>query len=43
MPVMWVVRITALESLVAIAFCSPMMKHSSTTVKGTSKPSNVDS
>lgn len=32
MPVMCVLRITAFDSLVTIAFCSPMMKHSMTAV-----------
>ncbi|CPP87253.1 Uncharacterised protein [Burkholderia pseudomallei] len=35
MPVMCVVRISAFESFVMIAFCKPMMKHSRTTVTGT--------
>jgi len=35
MPVRWVVRISAFEGLVIMAFCSPMMKHSSITVAGT--------
>ncbi|MCY1549708.1 hypothetical protein D9M68_858920 [compost metagenome] len=34
MPVMCVVRISALEILVTIAFCSPMMKLSTSTVVG---------
>ncbi len=38
MPVIWVVRTSALESLVMIAFCRPMMKHSRTTVSGTKNP-----
>ena len=37
-PVIWVVRISALESLVISAFCKPMMKHSSITVSGTNRP-----
>ena len=39
MPVMCVVRISAPESFVIVAFCSPMMKHSSVTVTGTKKVS----
>ncbi len=34
-PVMWVVRISAWEILVIMAFCRPMMKHSTITVAGT--------
>ena len=40
MPVMCVVRISAPESFVIVAFCSPMMKHSSVTVTGTKKVSH---
>ncbi|MNN45578.1 hypothetical protein D3C81_1599210 [compost metagenome] len=43
MPVMCVVRISALEILVITAFCRPMMKHSSITVTDTNRPSTVDS
>ncbi|MNY80026.1 hypothetical protein D3C86_2209070 [compost metagenome] len=39
MPVMCVVRISALDTLVISAFCRPMMKHSTVTVSGTNKPS----
>jgi len=34
---MWVVRISARETLVITAFCRPMMKQSSTTVSGTNR------
>ena len=34
MPVTWVVRISARDSLVIMAFCKPMTKHSSETVIG---------
>src|SRR3990167_2464721 len=38
MPVIWVGRISALESLVISSFCKPMMKHSNITVSGTNSP-----
>ena len=38
-PVMWVVRISARESLETTAFCRPKTKHSSMTVAGTNSPS----
>ena len=42
-PVMCVVRISARDSLVMSAFCSPMMKLSSITVSGTNRPATWDS
>ena len=43
MPVMCVVRISAPDSFVIVAFCSPMMKHSSVTVTGTKNKPVVES
>jgi hypothetical protein len=36
--VTWVVRISAFDILVISAFCRPMMKHSSSTVRGMKRP-----